>query len=279
MKGILKTVPFSQFLTHSKPQGKEDRLFFGLIAAVLLLAFLEFSQDYIKSVLHSSNFSITQSLSYKLFWLVFIPFTYLYVHLQNRYKLQLNNRKDLLKTSLLILGITGFHLLVFSMVLHLLSYGISDQPWPLAYLITQKLSTRLYLGLSIYIIFSVVYEVVRHHNRNEKVQEGKSNPLLVKSGKHTIRVEMDHIYWIAADGPYLDVHTSEKKYVILDSLKHILQTLPDNFKRIHKSTIVNIDQISSSKSRGNGDYDLLLKCGETVRLSRNYAQPLKGVLH
>lgn len=63
---------------------------------------------------------------------------------------------------------------------------------------------------------------------------------------------------------------------MLNSLKHIIKRLPENFKRIHKSTIVNVDYISEFKSRGNGDYDVIMNDGSVLRLSRNYREELKG---
>lgn len=48
------------------------------------------------------------------------------------------------------------------------------------------------------------------------------------------------------------------------------------FVRVHKSTIVNLEKVSSFKSRLNGDYDLLLKNGTIVRLSRTYAANFKN---
>ena len=52
----------------------------------------------------------------------------------------------------------------------------------------------------------------------------------------------------------------------------------DQFIRIHKSTIVNIQQIASFRSRQNGDYDIVLKDQTLLRLSRNYASDFKRVM-
>ena len=64
----------------------------------------------------------------------------------------------------------------------------------------------------------------------------------------------------------------------MDSLKRIINDLPENFKRIHRSTIVIADYIKESNSRGNGDYNVIMKCDRILRLSRNYAKPLKKLL-
>lgn len=279
MRGFLDSGSFSNFFLLPLNQVKEKRMLFWLTIAVSLLAFLEFGQDYIKSVLNNSDYSLMQSLAYKLFWFVFIPFTFLFLRLKNRYNLNKSKKGRVLNNAFLIIVITFLHLLVFSLFLHIVSFEINDKPWPLTYLLTQKLSTRLYLGLSFYIIFSFIYDHFGQKGIKNTSQRNSQNSLLVKSGNKTTLVDTQKINQIVSDGPYIEVHTAENKYVILDSLKNIINTLPENFRRIHKSIIVNIDQIESSKSRGNGDYDLRLKCGKTVRLSRNYAKPLKGILH
>ncbi|KYG76469.1 LytR/AlgR family response regulator transcription factor [Roseivirga echinicomitans] len=279
MRSFFNTASFSSLSPPLPNQVKEEKILYWLTITVSLLAVLEFGQDYIKSVLNNSDFSLMQSLSYKLFWFVFIPFTLLLLHLQNKFNLNTGKRKTLLKKSFLIICITLSHLLVFSLLLYIISFTINGEPWPLTLLLTQKLSTRLYLGLSFYIIFSFIYYHFSQKAIKSKDQKSNLNTFRIKNGSKSTFVETQKINFIVSDGPYLEVNTLENKHVILDSLKNIIESLPENFKRIHKSTIVNTNQIEMSKSRGNGDHDLVLKCGKTVRLSRNYAQSLKGILH
>lgn len=278
MKSFINSVSISGILTSFINRLKNDPVLFWLIIVVTVLAFLEVGQDYIKSVLNNSPFSILQSLSYKLFWFLFIPFTFLFLHLQIKYNLNKGKSKAILNMFVLIIVITLLHLLVFSIFLHIVSFRINENPWALSSLITQKLSTRLYLGLSFYIIFSFVYYYLILKIAKSRDQNKTLDTLPIKYGSKTTFVNTKNINWIVSDGPYLEVNTPENKYVILGSLKNIINSLPDNFRRIHKSTIVNMDQLESSKSRGNGDYDLVLKCGKIVRLSRNYAKALKSML-
>ncbi|UII20515.1 LytR/AlgR family response regulator transcription factor [Fulvivirga ligni] len=279
MKSLLN-ISLTNLFAISAKQVSRDRVLYGLTMVVSLLAVLELAQDYVTSMLHGSSFFISQSLSYKLFWLLFIPFSYLMLSLKEVWRLK--SRYTVFAKAIAIILITVLHLLAFSLLLHLLSYGISDTPWSFLGLITQKLSTRLYLALTFYILFTVVYDHFRTKSTKPGSDDVRSNnfdTLPVKQGSKTTLVETHQINRICSDGPYLEVFTADKKYVVLDSLKNIINVLPENFLRIHKSTIVNIHQIESSKSRGNGDYDLTLKCGETVRLSRNYAKTLKDILH
>jgi two-component system LytT family response regulator len=50
---------------------------------------------------------------------------------------------------------------------------------------------------------------------------------------------------------------------------------PDLLQRIHRSTIVNINQVTELQSHINGEYFLTLKSGHTIKLSRTYKDKLK----
>ncbi|WP_162054582.1 LytTR family DNA-binding domain-containing protein [Pontibacter pamirensis] len=47
---------------------------------------------------------------------------------------------------------------------------------------------------------------------------------------------------------------------------------------MHRSTIVNTAQVEHIRSRSNGDYDVTLKNGEVVRMSRNYYPAFKELV-
>jgi two-component system LytT family response regulator len=49
----------------------------------------------------------------------------------------------------------------------------------------------------------------------------------------------------------------------------------DILQRIHRSTIVNINQVTEMQSHINGEYFLTLKSGHTIKLSRTYKDKLK----
>lgn len=254
-----------------------------LCGFAVLLAFLELGQDYISSILNNNSFYLVQSLAYKLFWLLFIPFSMLLVWGWEKAETISSKTRFFTYNILGISLITLVHLFIFSLFLHGISSLVYEEPWQLSYLLTEKLSTRLYIGFSIYIVFTVLY-----HRVNKQLQE-KEQPqppakknypktIPVKNGRKTTLIAVEKISWISSDGSYLAIHTSDKKYVIIDSLKNIITRLPDNFKRIHRSTIVNINHIKKLNSRGNGDYDVIMETGQTLRLSRNYTEPLRGLL-
>jgi hypothetical protein len=248
----------------------------------MLIILLTLLQDYFSSKWGGIFFDFHESLAYKIFWLLFIPF-YLVFKKSNQWVQDLHIIVDHKKwriASLIILpviiGLT--HLVLFACLLYVISPLFNNEYWNLALLIKEKLTTRLYIVIAVYLVFAYI-EYRRKKAKNLIRDTEYSKYLSVKNGSKATRIDVFKIKWIQAAGGYVEVYTDNKKHVLVDSLKHILTVLnPEQFKRIHKSTIVNIGMIDSLKSRYNGDYDVMLKDGKKLRLSRNYAKPFKGIL-
>ena len=63
------------------------------------------------------------------------------------------------------------------------------------------------------------------------------------------------------------------------TLKTLMTRLdPDKFKRIHRSTVVNLDRIEQVTPLHKGEYILDLDCDERLKVSRNYRQAIKNYL-
>jgi len=103
--------------------------------------------------------------------------------------------------------------------------------------------------------------------------------LPVKQKDGTTLVLTDDIDWIAAAGHYLELHTEHKTYLIREKISEIETKLdPENFVRIHRSIILNIDRIKSLHPLFNGDHLVILKDGTELNLSRTYHEKLIAVL-
>ena len=257
----------------------QKKFFIGFCVFWLLIAGLEFGQDYLSAILNGNSFMIGESLSYKFFWLLFVPLSIALDHGFTKTEMLSSKLQYFVSIAILVIVATLTHLIVFSFILFGISNLLHENPVTLLYLLYEKLSTRLYIALSIYAVLFVLYMLVKKRRRRQEVAPiAEPKMITVKNGKSTILVDAADIKWIGSDGGYLDIHTNGKKYVVLDSLKNIIKKLPGNFKRIHKSTIVNIDRIRKLKSRGNGDYDVIMDGEQVLRLSRNYAKNLKGLI-
>jgi two-component system LytT family response regulator len=101
----------------------------------------------------------------------------------------------------------------------------------------------------------------------------------VRNGRELTFVETAKIDWIEAAGDYAQLHTEEKTYLIRESL-NTLETLLDrnDFLRIHRSAIIQLNRIARITALANRDGYLTLRNGTSLRVSRSYSKPLKDRL-
>ncbi|MEP0548606.1 MAG: LytTR family DNA-binding domain-containing protein [Rhodothermales bacterium] len=82
-------------------------------------------------------------------------------------------------------------------------------------------------------------------------------------------VPVEHVDFIAADGPYAEVHAGDETFVIRSPMQTLEDRLdPAAFFRIHRSTIVRLDRIEALLVAGGGDYAVKLRGGARLRVSR-----------
>lgn len=102
--------------------------------------------------------------------------------------------------------------------------------------------------------------------------------IMVPRGNRYLALPVADIQLIRAAGDYCTVITDREQYVSSYHLGAIAGRLhPEKFLRIHRSSIVNVEAIREAYREGHG-YDLLLKNGEVVRVSRGYAEAVKELL-
>lgn len=92
-------------------------------------------------------------------------------------------------------------------------------------------------------------------------------------------VPVRDIRWIDAAGDYMCIHTYEQNYIVRITMKKLESELDSaEFKRIHKSTLVNIHCVKSIQTLRNNES--MLDLGDDVRLkvSRNYSDAVKAII-
>ncbi|HUQ79714.1 MAG TPA: LytTR family DNA-binding domain-containing protein [Gemmatimonadaceae bacterium] len=89
-------------------------------------------------------------------------------------------------------------------------------------------------------------------------------------------VPVSQIEYITASGPYVELHTSERAYLIREAIHTLEERLdPDRFLRIHRSIIVRVDLIDTFHRGAGGDYEVQLKGGARLRVSRSRREELE----
>ena len=107
--------------------------------------------------------------------------------------------------------------------------------------------------------------------------QGRDLPrLAIRDGGKTTWLRQEDIEWIDAAGDYMCVHAGRDTHIMRETMKALEEKLdPSILQRIHRSTIVNINQVQGMREHINGEYFLTLRRGHTVKLSRTYKDKLK----
>ena len=83
-------------------------------------------------------------------------------------------------------------------------------------------------------------------------------------------VPVDRIDFITASGSYAELHVEDETFVIRERMKVLDERLdPNQFVRIHRSTIVQLDRVESLVYNSGGEYAVRLQSGEQLRVSRS----------
>ena len=108
---------------------------------------------------------------------------------------------------------------------------------------------------------------------------GRRNRLMVKSGGRIHFVRTGDIDWCEAAGNYVRMHVGQQEHLVRDTMAHLESQLDtQQFMRIHRSTIVNVDRIQEMQSSFNGEYVVLLRNGTRLTLSRGYRDAIQARL-
>ncbi len=261
------------------------RLYLYLWLAVALLAT---GQDAWFAFLKGTSFYWSESLLYKIYWLLFIPLTLLVAHLARKWPIQdsilKNGGRHLAAAFLSSLG----QVLLFSGIVAGLSRVLLGHAFRFEGVLRKSLSEDFFIGILMYSLLLLIF------NRFSERKQGKAAPeilpkqkalpkfltaFLIKDGARTTRIQADSLDWIGSEDSYTVLHGEGGKHLYSDSLTKLEKQLdPEDFVRIHRSCIVNIHRVQKVTSRLTGDYDVQMADGTILRLSRHYASRVKGRL-
>jgi two-component system LytT family response regulator len=102
--------------------------------------------------------------------------------------------------------------------------------------------------------------------------------LVVTVAGRSLVVDVADIRWIESDGNYVRLHTTADAYLHRETMKALEARLdPEEFLRIHRSTIVRIDRVKELRPWFHGAYIVVLSDGTELPSSRNFSGRLKAV--
>lgn len=103
--------------------------------------------------------------------------------------------------------------------------------------------------------------------------------IAVKSGSKIEVIAVSDIVYLESEGDYVMIHTKTGKFLKEKTMKYFEQHLdPDTFIRIHRSSIININEISRIELFEKENYIIKLKNGDQVKASNSGYKALKDAL-
>ncbi len=102
----------------------------------------------------------------------------------------------------------------------------------------------------------------------------------IKDRGQIFRVDVESIERIDAAGDYMCIYTADNSLILRETMKDLEKRLdPSTFQRVHRSTIVNLDQVRQVKPHTNGECFLVLESGAQVKVSRSYRDVVARFVH
>jgi two-component system LytT family response regulator len=119
-----------------------------------------------------------------------------------------------------------------------------------------------------------------HDSSLPKEDTGKvERKIVIKDRDDITLLKQADIEWIDAAGDYVCLHAEGVTHIKRCTLKKLLEDLdPEMFKRVHRSTIVNLNYIQKVIPHTKGEFFLKLGEYDQVKVSRNYREVIKSFL-
>jgi two-component system, LytTR family, response regulator len=106
------------------------------------------------------------------------------------------------------------------------------------------------------------------------------NRLLLRSGGRVIFIEPHTVDWIEASDNYVVFHAGSDAHTVRMTMKTLESSLdPEQFVRIHRSLIVNIERVRELRPLPHGDYTVVLNNTQQLTLTRSYRDRVQKLLH
>lgn len=130
-------------------------------------------------------------------------------------------------------------------------------------------------ALLLFVVLVGTGRLVRQPPAPRSPAEARPEALVLPGGDRTHRVAPARIRWLEAEGDYVRVHTTERSYLVRETMKALEGKLASGrFVRIHRSTLVGVDFVREVRPIGHGDHVAVLDDGTELRIPRTRRRAL-----
>lgn len=184
------------------------------------------------------------------------------------YQILMLYKKDKQKN---ILFAMAYLLMIFGSLISILyhSFGLVDGVvFNLPILLFTSLLEIIFISLALGLIVKEMIDQKRELLHTVKKQEQQNIKAYIEL-KNRSRIHLDRLIYIKSEGNYLEFFTEKEKFLDRNQLKKVLEQLPTNFVRIHRSYIINKNYIKLISSTS-----VVLITEVEVPLSRTFKKNL-----
>jgi DNA-binding LytR/AlgR family response regulator len=105
-----------------------------------------------------------------------------------------------------------------------------------------------------------------------------SRELWAERNGRFVRVPVEEIVWVEAEGDYILLHTGADSAILRESLTRMHERLGNDFLRVRRSALVRKAAVKSFRRLGYGHFVVDLDSGPTLRVGATYVPSLKPML-
>lgn len=106
---------------------------------------------------------------------------------------------------------------------------------------------------------------------SQKENTGFLDKIMIREARKVFFIPVSDIICFEAAGDYVKVYTGHKNYLMNGSLQALESALPpQQYVRIHRSHIININRVKEFIPHLNGEYQVVMQDGPLLKMSRNY---------
>jgi two-component system LytT family response regulator len=111
------------------------------------------------------------------------------------------------------------------------------------------------------------------------VSEERSKRIVVRLKNEIKIIQTKEVAFFEAEDDYISIHTQEGKFLKKMTMKQLEESLdPDKFARVHRSFLVNLQQVSGLEPYEKESYLLRLRSGQKIPVSKSGYARLRQVL-
>ena len=104
--------------------------------------------------------------------------------------------------------------------------------------------------------------------------------LVIKSAGRIFFLSAAEVDWIEAADNYVRLHAGSESHLLRETMNNLEKKLdPEQFLRIHRSRMVNIQRVKELRPLFRGEYDIMLKDGTRLETGRGYRDRVQRLLN